>query len=160
MVPYTAPRNNDRIEKTGGAMRIMYAVCLVVFLACATANADPARPNLKNLDKPILLDAGNSPRMYVIFNHASHKEVKCRICHHEGLPGTRYASCTSEGCHSLTGARERDPMSVYMAYHAPDTDRSCYGCHKKLSGSYPEFKGCKPCHLTPSGRKLANQARP
>lgn len=122
------------------------ALCALALLFSGNAAADEARPNLKNLDKPILLDAGSSKRMHVIFNHSSHNSVKCRTCHHEGLPGNRYASCTNEECHSLPGARERDPMSVYMAYHAPDTDRSCYGCHKSLAGKYTNFKGCQPCH--------------
>lgn len=132
--------------------------CLLSLFYCANAFADAAHPNLKNLDKPIELDAGDSPRMYVTFNHSTHKSVKCRTCHHEGLPGNRYASCTNEDCHSLTGAKERDPMSVYMAYHAPDTKRSCYGCHKSLAAEYPQFKGCRPCHMTPMGRKMVQEA--
>lgn len=132
---------------------LFIAVCAFAIVCfCGTANADTRAPNLKNLDKPIELDAGASKRMYVIFNHSSHKSIKCRTCHHEGLPGNRYAPCTNEECHALTGASERDPMSVYMAYHAPDTDRSCYGCHKPLAGKYPGFKGCQPCHLSPQGR--------
>ena len=133
------------------------AVAVVAFVLTFAANADLANANrnLKDLDKPMLLDAGSSKRMEVIFNHSSHKSVKCRTCHHEGLPGNRYAPCTNEECHALKGAAERDPMSVYMAYHAPDTDRSCYGCHKSLAGKYPGFKGCQPCHQTPQGSKIA-----
>lgn len=129
------------------------AIIAIVLGFGVNAFADSAHPNLKNLDKPILLDSGTSKRMYVVFNHSTHKSVKCRTCHHEGLPGNRYASCTNDECHSLKGASERDPMSVYMAYHAPDTDRSCYGCHKPLSGKYPGFKGCQPCHKTPFAQK-------
>lgn len=128
------------------------ALALCLGISCISASA---RPNLKNLDKPILLDAGQSKRMYVTFNHSSHKKIACRTCHHEGLPGNRYAPCTNKECHALTGASERDPMSVYMAYHAPDTDRSCYGCHKPLAGKYPNFKGCRPCHETMRGAKVA-----
>ena len=130
------------------------APVLVILALGALAPAAHAR-NLLDLDKPMELNAGKSPRMFVTFNHSSHKKVACRTCHHEGLPGQRYAACTNEECHSLPGPAERDPMSVYMAYHAPDTDRSCYGCHKKLAGKYPNFKGCQPCHMTPQGRKLA-----
>lgn len=128
----------------------MRIFCLVFLLAFffqpAGIFADQARSNLKNLNKPILLDAGKSKRTYVLFNHTSHKQVACRVCHHIGLPGDRYAPCTNDQCHSLQGAKERDPMSVYMAYHAQGTDRSCYGCHKPLAGKYPGFKGCGPCH--------------
>ena len=128
-------------------------LCALSLLFGANAMASQERPNLKNLDKSILLDSGSSKRMYVKFNHSSHKSVACRTCHHEGLPGNRYASCTNQECHSIQGARERDTMSVYMAYHAPDTDRSCYGCHKSLAGKYPNFKGCRPCHESGTGRR-------
>lgn len=134
-----------------------FICALALVFCCGLARADNS-PNLKNLNKPIELNAGESPRMYVVFNHSTHKSVKCRTCHHEGLPGNRYAACTNEECHSLKGASERDPMSVFMAYHAPDTDRSCYGCHKSLAGKYPNFKGCRPCHMTPQGKVAAQQA--
>ncbi len=129
-------------------------LCALVLALGAAAPGAHGR-NLLDLDKPMELNAGKSPRMFVTFNHSSHRNVACRVCHHEGLPGKRYAACTNEECHSLAGPAERDPMSVYMAYHAPDTDRSCYGCHKKLAGKYPNFPGCQPCHLTPQGRRLA-----
>lgn len=138
---------------------LLLIVGLLTLLLGQKAYAGQARPNLKNLDQPILLDAGAVKRMEVIFNHSTHKSVKCRICHHMGLPGNRYAPCTNEECHALKGAAERNPMSVYMAYHAPYTDRSCYGCHKSLADKYPAFRGCKPCHQTPQGRKLAAEAR-
>lgn len=133
------------------------AFCALALCMSFSGLSVSARPNLKDLDKPMLLDAGTSQRMYVVFNHSSHKKIACRTCHHEGLPGNRYASCTNEECHSLKGASERDPMSVYMAYHAQDTDRSCYGCHKPLAGKYPGFKGCSPCHQTMQGKKLADK---
>ena len=117
---------------------------ILMYVFCTSPVA--ARPNLKNLNNPILLDAGDSKRMYVIFNHSTHKTVACRNCHHEGLPGNRYAACTSSACHAITVASSREPLSVYMAYHAPDTKRSCYGCHKALAGKYAGFKGCGPCH--------------
>lgn len=138
-------------------MRLAIPLCLLLSFLIAPL-AVQARTNLKDLDKPIELDSGNLKRMYVIFNHSSHKSVACRTCHHEGLPGNRYAPCTNEECHALPGPAERNPMSVYMAYHAPGTDRSCYGCHKPLAGKYPGFKGCGPCHETMMGRKLTENA--
>lgn len=128
-------------------MRDLYGVlaCLVL-ISVFSVSAVEGRPNLKILNEPILLDAGDSKRMFVTFNHSSHKSVACRNCHHEGLPGNRYASCTSPECHAITAASSREPLSVYMAYHAPDMKRSCYGCHKALAGKYAGFKGCGPCH--------------
>ena len=140
-------------------MRLLALACLSLSLCLACTGVSVlARPNLKNLNKPILLDAGKLKRMYVTFNHSSHQDIACRTCHHEGLPGNRYAACTSEGCHSLPGASERSPMSVFMAYHAPGTDRSCYGCHKPLGGKYPNFHGCSPCHKTMMGNVAVREA--
>lgn len=134
------------------------ATVLGLALACVCAAPEAGARNLNDLNRPMELEAGSSPRMHVTFNHSSHRQVACRTCHHMGLPDNRYAPCTNEACHSQPGASNRKPMSVYMAYHAPDTDRSCYGCHKKLAGKYPNFKGCQPCHMTPQGRKAAARA--
>lgn len=82
--------------------------------------------------------------MFVTFNHSSHKGVKCRTCHHEGLPKDRYASCTNEECHSIKGARERDTMSLFMAYHSPDTDRSCYAATVSWRANTPISKAVAP----------------
>lgn len=140
-------------------MRIVLFFCGILIGVAMFAVSGASARNLKDLNKPIELDAGKSSRMYVIFNHSSHKKIACRTCHHTGLPGNRYAACTSKECHSLPGASERDPMSVYMAYHAPGTDRSCYGCHKPLAGKYPDFKGCRPCHETMMGRKITDVSK-
>ena len=137
-------------------MKHFVVALFVVSLLCAVqAQAQEKRGNLETIRKSIELNDGSSKRMHVMFRHASHKGVKCRACHHEGLPGNRYASCTSEECHSIKGARERDPMSLFMAYHSQDTERSCYGCHRKLAGKYPNFKGCRPCHMSPQARAAA-----
>ena len=131
----------------GGTMRYLILVfCFLLF--ASPACADAARPNLKNISGPILIDAGDSKRMYVTFNHSNHKDIACRNCHHEGLPGNRYASCTAKECHAITAPSSREVLSVYMAYHAPDTKRSCFGCHKPLAGKYQGFKGCSPCHTS------------
>lgn len=157
---YTYMRNGDSLVAgtylEGDSMfRFLLAYVALAWVFSGIAWADHTSPNLYNMKKPIELDAGNSPRMYVTFNHSSHQTVKCRTCHHEGLPGNRYAACTSESCHSLPGVANRKPLSIYMAYHAPDTHTSCYGCHKAEAAQHKNFKGCQPCHLTPQGKKLA-----
>lgn len=132
----------------------MYMTLLMICTIYGTAAlADAERPNLKNLSGPIELDAGSVKRMYVTFNHSSHKNVACRTCHHEGLPGNRYAACTNSECHAITSPSSRDVLSVYMAYHAPDMQRSCFGCHKPLQGQYPGFRGCGPCHTSLRGAR-------
>lgn len=109
--------------------------------------------NLFSIRGPITLDYGASPRLAVVFNHDTHKSVKCRTCHHMAdEEGKRFVKCTREECHSLKGSRERDPMSAFMAYHARDTDRSCYGCHLAERARHPSFKGCQPCHMGPFSR--------
>lgn len=134
------------------------AFCALTLIFATAATAAEKRANLMARFHPIELDAGDSKRMYVIFNHSTHKDIACRNCHHTGLPGNRYAACTSPECHAITAPSSREPLSVYMAYHAPNMKRSCYGCHKPLQGKYPDFKGCRPCHQTLSGRRIAQQA--
>lgn len=116
--------------------------------------------NLFSIKGPIDMNYGTSPRFAVIFNHSTHKQVKCRTCHHiKDEEGQRFVKCTREDCHSIPGARERDPMSMFMAYHAVGTDRSCYGCHRMEAKTHPQFVGCRPCHMGPLTRKaLAEQA--
>lgn len=106
--------------------------------------------NLFSIREPILLNYGASPRLSVVFNHNTHKSVKCRTCHHiKDAQGKRFVNCTIQECHSLKGSRGRDPMSAFMAYHAKGTDKSCYGCHLEERASHPSFRGCQPCHMGP-----------
>lgn len=126
------------------AMRILPVLLILLFSSYALAG------NLASIREPILMDYGASPRLFVTFNHNTHKSVKCRTCHHiKDDEGMRYVKCTREECHSLKGSRQRDPMSAFMAYHARGTDRSCYGCHQQERSKYPSFKGCRPCHMGP-----------
>lgn len=102
---------------------------------------------LKALRKPIDLDYGQYPLLSVIFNHSSHKKVKCVTCHHiKNADNKLYVPCTNEDCHSLKGPRDTQPMSMFMAYHAPSSTHSCYACHVREAGRHPQFKGCRPCH--------------
>lgn len=99
------------------------------------------------LRKPIDLDYGQYPLLSVIFNHSSHKKVKCITCHHiKNAENKLYTPCTNEDCHSLKGPRDTQPMSMFMAYHAPSSSHSCYACHVREAANHPNFKGCRPCH--------------
>lgn len=137
-----------------------FVIALFVFalLGAAEVQAKENQGILFKYKQPIELNDGTSKLMHVTFNHTTHKGIKCASCHHEGLPENRYASCTNEMCHSLKGARERDPMSLFMAYHSPD-ERSCYGCHKKEAANHPEFRGCRPCHMSPQAREAMEKAQ-
>ena len=126
---------------------------ILAFVWVGEARADKPKESIKN--SPILIEGGSSQRMSVVFSHKSHanKGFSCKTCHHESSEKSPFSSCR-EACHSTPGASERDPMSMYMAFHAKGTNRSCYGCHSMLAeqnpGAYPSFKGCRPCHSAES----------
>ncbi|HIX40613.1 MAG TPA: cytochrome c3 family protein [Candidatus Desulfovibrio intestinigallinarum] len=124
------------------AAAVMLATALCAGQALAQDN--PARTSV--LKKPIELRSGASDRMHVIFRHTSHKGIKCGFCHHASPTDKPYVSCTTEECHSLKGPRERDSMSVFMAFHSRESERSCYSCHSAQKAKHPEFTGCRPCH--------------
>ncbi|MGJ3522320.1 formate dehydrogenase subunit gamma cytochrome c-553 [Nitratidesulfovibrio sp. D1] len=135
----------------------LFAVTLLVAGAALAADAGDAAKAPK---KAIELKHGTSKRMHVMFNHATHKDVACEQCHHDTPdPAKPYVSCTNDDCHATPGPRERDTMSMFVAYHAKDTDRSCYGCHKQMAKDHPEFSGCRPCHMSPQAKKDAAAAK-
>lgn len=129
--------------------RFLCLTLLALLSAFPVQARDAQMGPLKVLREPIKMDWGASPLLSVTFNHSTHKSFKCRLCHHmEAEDGGRYVACTTDGCHDIKGARERDPMSMFMAYHDPEAKRSCYGCHRKNAGKYPNFQGCRPCHMS------------
>lgn len=128
----------------------------------AVPQARSIREMTQEIKQPMELKAGTSERMHVMFPHTAHRGVSCMQCHHEMGETGRYVACTE--CHATPGAKERDPMSMYMAFHAKGTDRSCYGCHARMVEAYPakygqKFAGCRPCHMSPGLRKAAQAQR-
>ncbi len=142
-------------------MPYMLILIFALFLAAPVFGQEATvQGPLKVLRQPVLMENSAYPLLSVTFNHSSHKEFKCRSCHHmETDDGNRFAPCTTDGCHDLKGPRERDPMSMFMAYHAPDSKRSCYGCHRQYAGKYPDFQGCRPCHMSNQAEKAALEAK-
>lgn len=143
---------------------IKYILILIFALSFAAAGQTLAKDAkkftqpLKTIRGPITLDYGASPLLAVVFNHSTHKSVKCVLCHHElDARGGRYEPCTAKGCHDIPGARARSPLSAFMAFHDPDSDRSCYGCHKREARQHPEFVGCRPCHISPMAKAIAGK---
>lgn len=135
----------------------MKALIIIFVLLFATA---AAAGSLYALRGPIFMDYGASPLLGVTFNHSSHKRVKCRTCHHmEDAQGQRYIKCTREECHSIKGGYKSNPMSAFMAYHALETERSCYGCHFEKRARHASFRGCQPCHMGPETREAVEKAR-
>lgn len=139
---------------------VLFAMTLL-WVGGAIANENGGMGAIKN--KPIVIEGGESARMTVVFTHKSHRNigVSCIHCHHDSSSNTPYSSCRE--CHSTPGARERDPLSMFMAFHSRETNRSCYGCHVQLAEQdpqkYPRFKGCQPCHMSPQARAAAAAAK-
>ena len=140
-----------------------YVPLLLLALSLVWVGAAQAR-DVKEMSqvikKPIEIPGGTSARMSVMFPHTAHKGIKCMHCHHEMGGDSRYVACTE--CHAAPGARERDPMSMFMAFHSKNGDRSCYGCHSQKAQENPakygaKFKGCRPCHMAASAREAAKQ---
>ena len=139
-------------------MKTLVITLFALTLLCAGgAQARSVKEMSEVIKKPIEIEASGSKRMNVMFPHTAHKGISCFHCHHEEGSDGRYVACTE--CHATPGARERDPMSMFMAFHSKNGDRSCLGCHKKLAaenpGKFPQFKGCRPCHMSPAAREAA-----
>ncbi len=133
-----------------------YLMALLVAFACVFAGnpgygATEADP-LARKKAPIVLEGGTSPLLSVVFEHTAHRGIACLICHHDSSTDREYSTCRSEDCHITPGARERDPESLFMAFHARG-EGSCYGCHAIRATAdpllYPQFRNCLPCHSGP-----------
>lgn len=104
----------------------------------------------KVIRNPLTLEASRNPKMNVVFNHATHKRVRCQTCHHEQPSdiSAKYVGCgASEECHVLPMGDDGGVPSLFKAFHSKDSDHSCYGCHMQKRAQYTGFqKGCAPCH--------------
>lgn len=128
---------------------IVMGIFVSALICCTDVYADSFSDLSKTLKNPIVLKDKSAPKMAVNFNHASHKNFKCGYCHHAKPEGSKslYASCSAnEACHAIEG-KSKDIKSSFMAYHYKSSERSCFGCHRQLAGKYPNFKGCRPCHM-------------
>lgn len=128
----------------------------LAFFLPQEAQASELRRIGEIIRRPLVVDSSTSPRLNVTFSHKDHmgKGFGCATCHHERSLGSAFVSCREEGCHATPGPRERDTMSTFMAFHSPDTNRSCLGCHSQLRAEQPEkygitFRNCRPCHYRP-----------
>lgn len=148
-------------------MKYLATLLLALAVFCPGRALASELPKIGEIIKaPMTTKASGSPLMNVVFTHKTHmgKGFGCATCHHDRSQGSSYVSCTSEDCHSIPGARERDTMSMFMAFHAGDTNRSCYGCHTQLVDRNPakyaeKFRGCRPCHTGPQPGNATTAAR-
>jgi len=141
---------------------VLLLAALALVLAQGTADARDVKEIGKAMSKPIELHNSADRHFHTTFNHKTHQEVPCATCHHEEGSSGIYSPCSE--CHATAGPREKDPMSVYQAFHSKH-ERSCLSCHKRLLNSDPKrfalFRGCRPCHISPKGQaefKLRYQA--
>ncbi|MDO5536508.1 MAG: cytochrome c3 family protein [Desulfovibrionaceae bacterium] len=136
--------------------RVLLLLSALFLLGAGTAQAD-VKEIAKGMKEPIVLESTVSPLLNVTFNHRSHMAVPCKTCHHEEADNGHFVSCRS--CHSEPGPRNKDEMSQFQAFHAKDTDRSCYGCHQKMHearpADFPHFTNCRPCHMSDKAREAA-----
>ena len=117
--------------------------CLLCVPAFAADDEEPKGvSDIKEVGKvirnPITIEAtGGKQKMDVVFNHSLPSDID-----------DKYVSCgASEECHSVPRGDDGVAPSLFKAFHAKDSDHSCYGCHMKKRKQYTGFqKGCLPCH--------------
>ncbi|MBO4314071.1 MAG: cytochrome c3 family protein [Desulfovibrio sp.] len=135
-------------------MKYFSSLCFcLLFLWCVTAQAADIKSMVETIKQPMTIKASKSKRMDVVFNHTSHRGINCFLCHHKASDKGRYVSCKE--CHTKPGARERDPQSMFMAFHSKSSDHSCLKCHSDKAANRPDrfgktFRNCRPCHGTPA----------
>lgn len=85
----------------------------------------------------IVVDDNNFPG--VPFNHKAHEQIarNCRVCHHQSMN-----AC--DECHTLDGSEAGSNIKLADAFHDPNSDHSCIGCHEIVKKK-PE---CASCHST------------
>ncbi len=135
-------------------------IALFVMPLSVTIQAKGIREISQAVQQPIEIKAGDSRLMHVVFTHTVHKGINCGYCHHNVSTTGRYVQCIT--CHRIPGARERAPISMFMAYHSKSNPRSCIGCHSRLATDESKysnkFSGCRPCHMSPGMRRAMQNA--
>lgn len=122
---------------------------------------DPPRIDRKQPDRVFvtkgkMAETGRMKR--VPFDHKAHEVYNqtCIRCHHKEI-----SACSS--CHSLTGAKEGEWITLEKAMHGINSDQSCLGCHSaeqqgtECAGCHAfidaatktKAETCSNCHLQP-----------
>jgi hypothetical protein len=122
--------------------------------------------------KPDALKTAMPP---VAFDHLAHEKRNdtCRACHHKET-----TACGT--CHTVTGDKKGDFVTLDQAMHQPDSGRSCVGCHRQEqekpqcagchaqmnTGARPADATCASCHkklpegaTLPADGKMAPEAK-
>lgn len=90
----------------------------------------------------------------VIFNHSTHKDIKCTDCHHPVDGKEDFRSCATAGCHDNFDKKDKSVNSLYQAVHKAKDNKfnTCVACHVATAGDdkdkKKELAGCakSKCH--------------
>ncbi len=114
---------------------------------CAGCHDQQERAKIEKLEKVPRLDRKQPDRVWICnesassgsvpFNHEVHEHLtsSCSTCHHHTMK-----SC--DECHTPAGDPSGGGITLYQAYHMPNSALSCVGCHQKETSK----AGCAGCH--------------
>jgi hypothetical protein len=114
---------------------------------CVGCHAAPVQNEYERIEDPPRLVRGQPDTTWiaapgaksnlVAFDHRLHESqvVFCSACHHQTLKPCKE-------CHTLTGDKLGEGITLEAAYHEADSEHSCVGCHRKEAG----HKDCAGCH--------------
>lgn len=128
--------------------RLLLTACSILVLAVA-APATAGQP--KTPADGLKMAKGKQP---VVFNHSTHKDIKCGECHHPVNGKESYLPCGSSGCHDSMDRKDKSPRGYYHAIHSKNLKfMNCMTCHQSVAAKQPEKKkemtSCKgsKCHM-------------
>lgn len=124
-----------------GAIALAVAVAIPALAAAPKAPADGLKMEMTTKKPP------------VVFNHSTHKTVKCGECHHPVNGKEDYQKCATAGCHDSMDKKDKSVRGYYHVIHDKNTKiKSCVGCHIATAGTdaakKKDLTGCKAskCH--------------
>ncbi len=121
--------------------------CLLAVFVLPSLAAQPATPA-----DGIKLEKGG--KKVVVFNHSTHKDIKCTDCHHPVDGKEDFRSCATAGCHDILDKKDKSVNSLYQAMHKAKGAKfnTCVACHVATAGDdkdkKKELAGCakSKCH--------------
>lgn len=129
-------------------MKKLFLSCLSFLVLAVAVSAPAAQP--KTPADGLKMEKGKQP---VVFNHSTHKDVKCGECHHPVNGKENYQPCGSSGCHDSMDRKDKSARGYYHAFHSKNLKfMNCMTCHQEVAAKQPEKKkemtACKAskCH--------------
>lgn len=134
--------------------KMLLLAAMFSLIAAAPALAD--RPDVPADGLDLM---GSKPEKKVVFNHSTHKDSDCAVCHHPVGGKENFGKCATAGCHDdLQGKKKAEgkPAPLYFVVHNKKAEDmkfpSCISCHAKAAGEdaarKKELTACKDskCH--------------